>query len=75
MESNRKVGKFYSGTSDKGPSEIGKTSLQMTFLRHHANTLVYYFTSEIGATSLQWTKLLSPKVSLVRRFHSILYLL
>ena len=28
-------------------------------MRHHANTLVYYFTSEIG-TSLQGTKLFSP---------------
>ena len=46
---------LYSGTSDKIPSEIGITSLQRT--RHHANTLVYYFTSEIGTTSLQGTKL------------------
>ena len=28
-------------------------------MRHHANTLVHYFTSEIG-TSLQGTKLFSP---------------
>ena len=42
-------------------------------LQHHANTLVYYFTSEIGTTSLQGTKLLySPNVSLVQRFHCII---
>ena len=40
----------YSGTSNKGPSEIGTTSL------HHANTLV---SSEIGTISLQGTKLLA----------------
>ena len=34
-------------------------------LRHHANTLVCYFTSEIGTTSLQGTKLLSPKCPLL----------
>ena len=33
-------------------------------MRHHANTLVYYFTSEIGTTSLQGTKLLPPKCPL-----------
>ena len=60
----------YSGTSDKGPSEIGTTSLYKgQLLRHHANALVYYFTSEIGTASLQGTKFVSPKVSLVRRFH------
>ena len=32
----------YSGTSDKGPFEIGTTSLQRTLV---SNTLVYYFTS------------------------------
>ena len=42
----------YSGTSDKGPSEIGTTSLQRTLVRHHANTLVYYFTSEIRLLSI-----------------------
>ena len=47
---------------DKGPSEIGMTSLQRTW--HHANTLVYYFTSEIGTTSLQGTKLLALKCPL-----------
>ena len=46
---------LYSGTSDKGPSEIGTTSLYTkdtccsTML---IKTLVYYFTSEIGTTSL-----------------------
>ena len=35
---------------------------------HHANTLVYYFTSEIGTTSLQGTKLLAPKCPLFRGF-------
>ena len=54
----------YSGTSDKGPSEIGTTSLQGHLLRHHANTLVYYFTSVIGTTALQGTKLLVPKCPL-----------
>ena len=53
-----------SGTSDKEPSEIGTTSLQGHLLWHHANTLVYYFTSEIGTTSLQGTKLLAPKCPL-----------
>ena len=52
-----------SGTSDKGPSEIGMTTLHL--FRSHANN---YFTSEIGTTSLQGTKVL-PKVSLVQRFH------
>ena len=33
-------------------------------MRHHANTLVYYFTSEIRTTSLQRTKLLAPKCPL-----------
>ena len=47
---------LYSGTSDKRPSEIGTTSLQGHLLWHHANTLVYYFTSEIEITSLQGTK-------------------
>ena len=32
----------YSGTSDKGPSEIGTTSLQRTLAMQHS-TLVYYF--------------------------------
>ena len=50
---------MYSGTSDKRPSEIGTTSSQRTLvLRHHANTLVFYFTSEIGTTSLQRTLVL-----------------
>ena len=53
-------------TSDKGPSEIGTTSLQRTLVRHHANTLVYYFTSEIGTTSIQWIKLFPPKCPLFR---------
>ena len=55
-----------SGTSDKGPSEIGTTSLQRNLFQPHANTLVYYFTSEIGTTSLQGTKLLAPKCPLFR---------
>ena len=46
---------LYSGTSDKGHSEIGTTSLQSTLVSTHANTLVYYLTSEIGTTSLQVT--------------------
>ena len=44
---------LYSGTSDRGPSEIG------TLVSTH-NTLVYYLTSEIGMTSLQGTKSLTP---------------
>ena len=56
---------LYSGTSDKGPSEIGTTSLQRTLVaQHHAITLVYYFTSEIGTTSLQGTKCLPQKCPL-----------
>ena len=71
----------YSGTSDKGPSEIGTTSLQRTKLLApkvsclevplYFHTLVYNFTPKIGTTSLQGTKLLAPKVSLVWRFHCI----
>ena len=37
-------------------------------MRHHANTLVYYFTSEIGITSLQGTKPLAPKCPLFGGF-------
>ena len=55
---------LYSGTSDKGPSEIGTTSLQRTLVL--TLPLVYYFTSEIGTTSLQGTKLLAPKCPLSR---------
>ena len=55
-----------SGTSDKGPSEIGMISLQRTLVAAPC------FTSEIGTTSLQRTKTISPKVSLVQRFHCIL---
>ena len=59
--------RVYSGTSDKGPSEIGTTSLYTCF-DPHANTVVYYFTSEIGTTSLQGTKLLAPKCPLFGGF-------
>ena len=45
---------YYSGTSDKGPSEIGTASLQRTL------TLVYYLTSEIGTASLQGTLVSTP---------------
>ena len=45
----------YSGTSDKGPSEIGTTSLQRTLA--HANTLVW---SLIGTTSYTWDKIIGP---------------
>ena len=52
---------IYSGTSDKGPSEIGTISLQKTLV---AAPCMYYFTSEIGTTSLQGTKLLDPECPL-----------
>ena len=55
----------YSGTSDKGPSEIGTTSLQTTLFQPHANTLVYFLTSEIGTTSLQETVLLSVNSTVI----------
>ena len=50
----------YSGTSDRDDLALYKGHL----LRHHANMLVYYFTSEIGTTSLHGTKLLAPKCPL-----------
>ena len=53
----------------RDPLRLGQPLYKGHLLRHHANTLVYYFTSEIGTTSLQGTKLLDPKVSLFRRFH------
>ena len=37
----------YSGTSDKGPSEIGTASLQRTLHLPLANRVVCYLTSEI----------------------------
>ena len=55
---------IYSGTSDKGPSEIGTASLQGTLLLPLANRFVYYLTSEIGTASLQRTQLLFPKCPL-----------
>ena len=45
----------YSGTSDKGPSEIGMTSLEYLLPK--------------GTTSLYKGQIVGPKVSLVRRFH------
>ena len=63
-EEEREKGEMeYSGTSDKGPSEIGTTSIQRTLV---AAPLVYYFTSEIGTTSLQGTKLLATKCPLFK---------
>ena len=51
------------------PPGIGTTSLQRTLLRHNAN----YFTSEINLSTRD--KTISPKVSLVQRFHCTLFLL
>ena len=56
-----KPAKYYSGTSDKGPSEIGTTALQMTLVAAPCKYFSVLFTSEIG-TSLQGTKLLAPSV-------------
>ena len=35
-------GDLYSGTSDKGPSEIGMTSLQRTLASTHANNYIQW---------------------------------
>ena len=51
---------IYSGTSDKGPSEIGTKSLQGTLVSTPCYTLVYSFTFEIGTTSLQGTLVSTP---------------
>ena len=48
----------------RDPLRLGRSLYKGHLLRHHANTLVYYFTSEIGTTSLQGTKLLAPKCPL-----------
>ena len=48
----------------KDPLRLGRPLYKGHLLRHHANTLVYYFTSEIGTTSLQGIKLLAPKCPL-----------
>ena len=58
----------YSGTSNKGPSEIGTTSLQGHLLRHHANVLFYLRDRDNFSTR---DKTISHKVSLVRRFQCI----
>ena len=55
---------MYSGTSDKGPSEIGTASLQGTLLPPRANIIVYYLTSEIGTASQQGTRLL-PRANII----------
>ena len=41
----------------RNPLRQGRPLYKGHLLRHHANILVYYFTSEIGTTSLQGTKL------------------
>ena len=48
----------------RDPLRSGQPLYKGHLLRHHANTLVYSFTSEIGTTSLQGTKLLPPKCPL-----------
>ena len=53
----------FSRTSNMGPPEIGTTSLQGHLLRHHAN--------RDNLSTLN--KTISPKVSLVRRFHCITF--
>ena len=50
----------------RDPLRKGRPLYKGHLLRHHANTLVYCFTSEIGTTSLQGTKLLAPKCPLFR---------
>ena len=56
----------YSGTSNKGPSEKGTTSLQRTLLYHSINT---FLTSEKRTTS----KIRTEAVSFIWRFHCISY--
>ena len=51
---------------NKGPSEIGTTSLQRTLLQHHA--ILYLRDRDDLSTR---NKIISPKVSLVGRFHCI----
>ena len=52
----------YSRTSDKGPSEIGTTSLQRPLVAHHASVLFYLRDRDNLSTR---DKTISPKVSLV----------
>ena len=54
----------YSGTSDKGPSEIGTTSLQRTLVEAPCQYFSVLFYLEIGTTSLQGAKPLPPKCPL-----------
>ena len=65
----------YSGTSDKGPSYKARPLYKGHLFRPHANTLVYYFISEIVDRDNLPTrdKTINPKVSLVQRFHYIVY--
>ena len=66
------AGVLYSGTSDKGPSEIRTTSIND---RQKINVPIGHFvcklTSEIRTTSLQG-QLKCPNVSFIRRLHCII---
>ena len=62
----------YSGTSDKGPSEIGTTSLQGTNSLSPVYILSIHFNLRDRDNLSTRDKLATPKVSLIRRFHCIL---
>ena len=61
----------YSGTSNKGPSEIGTTSLQRTLVAAPCSyfSVLFYLRDRDNLSTRD--KTISPKVSLVRRFHCI----
>ena len=65
--------KVYSGTSNKGPSEKGTTSLQATLPIYPKVYMQYVLTSEKRTASLVPTrdKMACPKVSFTQRFHCI----
>ena len=65
---------IYSGTSDKGPSEIGTTSLQRTLVAAPCKyfSVLFYLRDRDNLSTRD--KTISPKVSLVRRFHCNVYM-
>ena len=64
----------YSGTSNKGSSEVGTASLKREghLLWHHA--LEYYLPPKWDNLSTR-DKIISPRVSLVRCFHCITHVI